>query len=59
MITNERQHRITKAEIKRFEHALARAEEEAPAAGVHPRLHQAMIDGLASQLDDLREELRR
>lgn len=57
MITNERQHRITRAEIKRFEDALAHTAEEQPAAGVHPRLHQAMIDGLRSQRDDLREEL--
>jgi transcriptional regulator with XRE-family HTH domain len=57
MITNERQHRITRAEIKRFEDALAHATKEQPAAGVHPRLHQAMIDGLRSQRDDLREEL--
>ncbi|HEY3182976.1 MAG TPA: helix-turn-helix transcriptional regulator [Gaiellaceae bacterium] len=31
---------------------------EASSAGVHPRLQQAMLDGLRSQLDDLREELR-
>src|SRR2546428_2171635 len=58
MITNERQHRITRAEIERFDEALAHAVEERPAARVDPRLHQAMIDGLQSQRDDLREELR-
>jgi transcriptional regulator with XRE-family HTH domain len=57
MITNERQHRITKAQIRRFEVALAHAVEEQPVAGLHPRLHQAMIDGLRSQRDDLREEV--
>jgi transcriptional regulator with XRE-family HTH domain len=58
MITNERQHRITKAEIKRFERAIARAEQEEAPAGVHPRLHEAMLDGLRSQVDELRAELK-
>jgi transcriptional regulator with XRE-family HTH domain len=58
MITNERQHRITRAEIKRFEQAIASAEREAPQSNVDPRLHAAMIDGLRSQLDELRQELR-
>lgn len=55
MITNERQHRITKAEIRRFEQAIAEA--EAPMADVHPRLHEAMIEGLRSQLEDLQSEI--
>jgi transcriptional regulator with XRE-family HTH domain len=57
MITNERQRRITQAEIRRFERAIARAEADGPSENVHPRLHEAMIEGLGSQLDDLREEL--
>jgi transcriptional regulator with XRE-family HTH domain len=56
MITNERQYRITRAEISRFQDAIKQAA-ESPSPGVHPRLHQAMIDGLRSQLDDLRREL--
>ena len=58
MITNERQHRIARSEIRRFEEALAAAEEHPP-SDVHPRLHKAMIDGLRSQLDELREEVDR
>jgi transcriptional regulator with XRE-family HTH domain len=58
MITNERQHRITRAEINRFEQAIASAVREATPANVDPRLHAAMIDGLRSQLDELRQELR-
>jgi HTH-type transcriptional regulator/antitoxin HigA len=58
MITNERQRRITAAELKRFEHAIAQARKAAPAADVDPRLHRAMIDGMRSQLTDLRRELR-
>jgi len=57
MITNERQHRITRAEIKRFEQAIASAQSDEPAANVDPRLHAAMIDGLRSQLDELRDEV--
>jgi transcriptional regulator with XRE-family HTH domain len=57
MITNERQHRITKAEIKRFEHAIAHSSQDHPVADLHPRLREAMTDGIQSQLDELREEL--
>jgi HTH-type transcriptional regulator/antitoxin HigA len=57
MITNERQHRITKAEIRRFEEAIAHAEAEEPAEDVHPRLHEAMIEGLKSQLEELQSEV--
>jgi transcriptional regulator with XRE-family HTH domain len=56
MITNERQHRIARSEIRRFEEALTAAEEHPPSE-VHPRLQEAMIDGLRSQLDELREEV--
>jgi transcriptional regulator with XRE-family HTH domain len=57
MITNERQYRITQAEAKRFEQALEQAAHEQAPVDVDPRLHEAMIDGLRHQLDDLREEL--
>ena len=59
MITNERQYRITRAELKRFEEALAAQSSAGPRPGVHPRVHQAMLDGMASQRDELREELGR
>jgi transcriptional regulator with XRE-family HTH domain len=59
MITNERQHRITKAEIRRFEQAIAQAEQEEAPTGVDPRLQVAMIEGLRSQLADLVEEVER
>jgi transcriptional regulator with XRE-family HTH domain len=58
MITNQRQHLITKATIRRFERAAEEAEADGPAEGLDPRVHQAMIDGLRSQLDDLRAEVR-
>lgn len=59
MITNERQYRISRAELKRFEEALAAQSSAGPRPGVHPRIHQAMLDGMTSQRDELREELER
>lgn len=59
MITNERQYRITRKKAADF----ARAIEEFDVASreradVHPRLLRAELDGLRSQLADLREELK-
>ena len=56
MIRNERQYRITKAQAARFRQALAEAGHEAPE--LDARLHQAMRDGLASQLESLEQELQ-
>ena len=58
MITNERQYRITRKKAADF----ARVIEEFDVASneradVHPRLLRAELDGLRSQLADLREEL--
>lgn len=57
MITNERQRRVTRAAIKRFEEALSDAEATTAATDLDPRLQKAMVDGIRSQLDDLRREL--
>ncbi len=57
MITNDRQRRITNSQAKRFEAAISRAEQDGPAPDVDARLHVAMIDGMRSQLEDLRNEL--
>lgn len=57
MITNQRQQRITKSQIKHFEEAIARAERDGPGTAVDPRLHDAMIDAMRSQVADLRDEL--
>jgi transcriptional regulator with XRE-family HTH domain len=58
MIANERQHRIATAEIKRFEEAIGQAQADGPTADVDPRIHNAMIAGMDSQLEDLREQVR-
>jgi transcriptional regulator with XRE-family HTH domain len=56
MITNERQYRIAGAAIRRFQDAIAEAANKGPTEGVDPRIHDAMVDGLRSQLEDLESE---
>lgn len=55
MITNERQYRITKAQVDRFQEALDRVEEEY--RDQDPILQKAMRDQIESQLVDLLAEL--
>lgn len=55
MITNERQYRITKSEIERFEQALAKVDEQNE--NQHPKMRKAMRASIESQLRELREEL--
>lgn len=58
MITNERQYRITTAEVARFKKALEHMQtEKVGRPGVHRRLIQAEREGLESQLQDLQHEL--
>lgn len=58
MITNERQYRITKAQAKKFQGALAQASlTPAPDSGIHPLIWQAQHDAAASQLADLQAEI--
>lgn len=58
MIANERQYRIAKAEAQKFQQAIAAAQQSEPSADVHPRVHNAIVESLASELAILREELR-
>jgi transcriptional regulator with XRE-family HTH domain len=58
MITNERQHRITRAESRRFQEAIEQAERDRDIVDLDPRLYEAMIDGLRSQLADLTAQMR-
>ncbi len=57
MITNQRQQRITNKQVTHFEAAISRAEQDGRGADVDPRLHDAMIDGMRSQVADLRDEI--
>ncbi|MDO8473495.1 MAG: hypothetical protein Q7T05_06735 [Dehalococcoidia bacterium] len=55
MISTERQYRITKAEAGSFEEALLRTGMEIPT--IDPRIHQAMREGMESQLQELQEQI--
>ncbi len=57
MIKNERQYRVTKAQARKFEDALARLSAAAPDERIHPRIRQAQLDAVRSQLEQLRSEL--
>jgi transcriptional regulator with XRE-family HTH domain len=58
MITNERQYRIAKAQLKKFDEARAVQRKRGPSADVDPRIHTAMGDALKSEADELRRQLR-
>jgi ribosome-binding protein aMBF1 (putative translation factor) len=59
MITNQRQYAITKTELQRFASALVNQRAAGPGADVHPRIHQAMLKGYESQIQELQDELGR
>lgn len=59
MITNERQFRISNAQLKRFDEALAAQTATGPSPEVRPRIHQAMLDATASERDELCAQLER
>jgi hypothetical protein len=59
LITNERQYRITKSEARKFKQAIEAARGREPSPDVDPRIHQAMIESLESELAVLREQLER
>jgi len=57
VITNERQYRITKAALKRFEENLAAHDAGDRSPHVDARIHRAMREGIASEADELRAQL--
>lgn len=56
-IRGENEYRHTKAEAEKFEQAIAAARHRPPSPDVQPRLHQAEIEALESELAVLREQL--
>lgn len=56
MIANERQYRITKSELRRFEKAIEAG--YTPSEGVDPRMRGVMDAALKSQAETLREEMQ-
>ena len=59
MIADERQCAIARAELQRFEGAAAEQQEQAPAAGIDPRIGEAMVDSFKGQVETLRDEIKR
>ena len=58
MIKNERQYRITRAQVEKFERTLAQMKENSTdQVCVEPVLQEAMTNALRSQLADLRQEI--
>jgi ribosome-binding protein aMBF1 (putative translation factor)/Zn-dependent peptidase ImmA (M78 family) len=58
MIKNDRQYRITKAQVAKFEEAIRSLRNNGrPKEDVHPVLRKAEEEALQSQLEDLREEI--
>lgn len=55
MITNERQYRVTKGEIGRFETALSTVDKQN--RDLHPKMRKAMRESMVSQLEELRQEI--
>lgn len=59
MIKNERQYRITKTQVSRFQESLDSLQHRSnEAERVHPRIAQVQRDAVQSQLADLEHELR-
>jgi hypothetical protein len=56
-IGSEVEYQRTKVEAEKFERAIAAARHRAPSPGVDPRVHEAEIEALESELAVLREQL--
>jgi len=59
MITNERQYKISRKELAKFDQSIESARSAGPRPGVHPKVHEAMVAGLESQAEELRADIRR
>ena len=57
MIKNERQYRISKTQLEKFEQVLADTDKAAQSENIHPLLYTALREAMQSQQDSLREEL--
>jgi hypothetical protein len=56
-ISNEEQCQRTKVEAAKFEQAIAAARRRPPSQGLDPRVHEAEIEALESELAVLDEQL--
>ena len=56
MIKNEKQYRITKAQIRRFQSALAELAGQSRSSNISPRLWEAQRQAARSQMEELQEQ---
>lgn len=56
-IRSAHEYRLTKIQAEKFEQAIALARERSPSSDVDPRVHEAAIEALESELAVLREQL--
>jgi hypothetical protein len=56
-IGSEDEYRRTTDEAEKFEQAIAAPRRRPPSPGVRPRIHEAQIEALESELDVLRKQL--
>jgi ribosome-binding protein aMBF1 (putative translation factor) len=57
MIKNEKQYRITKAQVRRFHDALAELDRQQRPANISPRLWKAQRQAAHSQMQELQEQV--
>ena len=57
MIKNEKQYRITKAQMRRFQDAVSELAGQERPSNVSARLWQAQSEGARSQMEELREQV--
>ncbi len=57
IIQNDRQYRITKSWISKFEKRLTANDKRAPPPNVNPRMEQIMHDAITSEIETLRDQV--
>jgi ribosome-binding protein aMBF1 (putative translation factor) len=57
VIKNEKQYRITKAQVRRFQDAIAELAGQARPSTISPRLWEAQRQAALSQMEELREQV--
>jgi len=58
MIANERQYKVTKGAIEKFQNAIAEAKKGKPRKGVSLGVYKLQIESMIGQLETLEEEVR-
>ena len=57
MIKNEKQYRITKAQVRRFQDAIAELAGQSRPSTISPRLWEVQRQAALSQMEELREQV--